>query len=519
MLSHLFQLLAAQQQEVERIVSEFERAWTQRQNPEIATFLPAEGPIRTPLLVELVHVDFEFRSRAGEQPRIDEYLARFPELGADPRALESLAPAAQMDDPPRVALEVISGPYQGAKFEFDKHESLLAGRAALAQLKLSKDLHFSRHHFRLEVSPPRVQLIDLDSRNGTFVNGQRIRQTALAAGDVISGGRTKIRVSVSGTATAVNAREMPTVIGFCPIDSEVVVNFNSTASNEQSPPREIVQTVPGYQLQHEIGQGAMGIVYRARQRSTGKILAVKLMKPSVAPSVERLRLFVREASILSKLKHRHIIRFFEMGTATSGEFFVATEFVDTVSLGAVMAGKPSPVRVKAICGIACHVLDALKYAHESGLVHRDIKPTNILLTQSSGKLNSKLGDFGLAKNYSEAGFSDMTNDGDMRGSPAYLCPEQIVNARYATPACDIYSLGVTLYQLFSDRLPYEVPRGSSVLKAILESPPVPLGERCPDLPEGVLAMVHRAIEKDPAMRFGSAAEMYDACNEFRRQRS
>ena len=510
MPEQFFRLTKAQQREVERIVAVFEYAWTLGRRPEIWEHLPTEGgEVRKAVLVELVHIDLENRSRAGEHPRVEDYVSKYPELAVDPRLLESLAGGGGDAPLPCVELEVIDGPHRGQKFKFDSHASLLAGRADLAQLKLSKDLHFSRHHFRLEVNPPRAQLIDLDSRSGTFVNGNRIREVALATGDVISGGRTKICVSVTGTV-AIAAHDMPTVIQTNQNDSETAGDDRPAPAAPALPP-DAAERVPGYELQQELGQGAMGIVYRALQKSTGRMLAVKLMKPNVVPSVDRLRLFVREASILSKLKHRNIIRFYEMGTAGSGEFFVATEFVETVSLATLLAGKTTPVRVKAICGIACHVLDALRYAHETGLVHRDIKPTNILLSMKTGKLQAKLGDFGLAKNYAEAGFSDMTNDGDMRGSPAYLCPEQIVNARYATPACDIYSLGVTLYQMFSGRLPFEVAPGASVLRAILESSPVPLQQHCPDLPAEVLAVVHRALEREPEHRFRSAADMYDAC--------
>ncbi len=273
--------------------------------------------------------------------------------------------------------------------------------------------------------------------------------------------------------------------------------------------------IPGYDIQEELGRGGMGVVYRAVQKSSGRVLALKVIKPAIAAGVEQMRLFVREASILSQLNHKHIIRFVGMGIV-EGEFFVATEYIDVVPLHRILDEQPLTYRVKVVCGIACHVLEALKYAHDLGLVHRDIKPGNILLSRAGHKLDAKLADFGLAKNYEDAGFSDMTADGDLRGSPVYMAPEQVNNARYAKPACDLYSLGVTMYEMLSGRLPFENSAGISLLRAIMEDAPVPLRKHCPQVPAELAAVVHRALAKDPAERFKSASKMHRALSPFRR---
>jgi serine/threonine-protein kinase len=436
--------------------------------------------------------------------------------GADRDAVSalSLAPpdvASEM----RVILEVTRGPHKGMCFEFDRHDTFLVGRSSKAHLCLSSDLHFSRHHFRIEVSPPRCYLVDLESNNGTFVNGRKVQATFLADGDVISGGRTEIRIKVknpSPAATDQQAADAQRVKGAARADRPAPSPATAAARVAGD---ALAVSIPGYELISELGQGSMGVVYRARQKSTGEQVAVKVMLPMSLSSPERMQLFMREAGILSGLSHPYIIRFIEMGMAGQ-QFFVATEYVDTIPLDEVVTGDS---RFRVGCGIACRVLDALRYAHARSLVHRDIKPANILLSRTGRKLHTKLADFGLAKNYEDAGLSDMTGEHEARGSPAYMAPEQIVSSRYAKPACDIYSLGVTLYQFLAGRLPFDPSPGLGILRAILEDPPIPLEKVCPQVPRELAAIVQRALAKDPADRFASAEKMYAALYPFSQRKS
>lgn len=252
----------------------------------------------------------------------------------------------------------------------------------------------------------------------------------------------------------------------------------------------------------------MGFVYRAVQKATGGTVALKVMKAArtAEMGVEQSQLFAREASILSQLHHPHIIRFLEMGI-TNGRLFVATEFVETVTLEELLSGQPFDYRVRVVCDMACQILEALDYAHRRSVVHRDIKPSNILLQRSSPKPVAKLVDFGLAKNYKDAGFSGLTLENEVRGSYGYMAPEQLANSCYAKPACDLYSLGVTLYEYLSGRLPFE---GRAVLRASRATQgfsPIPLAELCPGLPHELVTVIHRALQNDPLDRFSSADEM------------
>jgi serine/threonine-protein kinase len=412
-----------------------------------------------------------------------------------------------------VVLEVAKGPHAGLKFEFDRHDTFLVGRSAEAHLSLSKDPHFSRNHFRVEVSPPRCYLVDLGSNNGTFVNGRKVLETFLADGDVISGGRTEIRVRVTDQPVKAGNGEETVLYpdDATPVPMPAAVLSPAAAAPVLSTP--LRPQIAGYEIVSELGRGSMGVVYRANQKATGAAVALKLILPVHVTSPERLQLFVREASILSKLSHPYIIRFLEMGMVAD-QFFVVTEYVESILVQQILKNEPLPSRIRICCGIACRVLDALKYAHARGLVHRDIKPANILLSRQGRKLRTKLADFGLAKNYEDAGFSDMTTDSEARGSPAYMSPEQIVSSRYAKPSCDLYSLGVTIYQYLSGKLPFEASRGASILRAILEDPPPPLRQFAPEIPPELAAVVERTLAKEPADRFASAEEMYDALFPF-----
>lgn len=458
---------------------------------------------------------------------LDSRMRVCPQCGSEPEPPVSDPPdnAAATDPRPatedsasefQVVLEVIRGPHRGTRFEFNRHDTFLVGRSTNAHFQLPDDHHFSRHHFRIEISPPRCYLMDLKSRNGTFVNGRRMAETFLGDGDVISAGETAIRVSLRSQHPE-SAFGRPNVVSAA--GNEAPVPRAAAIRGRTAKPGELDSArlqFPGYEILGKLGQGGMGVVYRAMQKATGKTVALKVLLPAFEVSPERLRLFVREASILSQLAHPCIVRFQEMGMADE-RLFVATEHVETVPYSGVLEGESFSSRIRIASAIACRVLDALRYAHEKSLVHRDIKPSNILLSRQRGKLLVKLADFGLAKNYEEAGFSELTGESEAKGSPAYMSPEQIVSSRYARPSCDLYSLGVTLYRYLTGKLPFEGAKPVDLMRAILDEPPIDVRSRCGEIPEALAAIVHRALAKEPDARFATAEEFQKALLPFSRR--
>jgi len=521
---------------------------------------------------------FEEEWRQGKQPRLEEYLRRsdasvrarmlealqklqqeliLEQLDADPSTVaelatrpSALAPATSESSSPsrpspssddaaektldwdgaRVILRVIAGPHQGSEFVYDEHNTLLVGRGSQAQLRLKEDLHFSRNHFRLEINPPDCYLMDLRSRNGTFVNGDRVSDRFLKHGDVVSGGRTQMKVSIEASRSQVIPTpalpvEIPkAAVPIVPVsavappasDPRTGPNEPRSQSAQKSAPdsEQTAVHIDGYQIHEQIGAGDLGKVYRATRQATGELCALKVISPAARADEKAIQSFLREAAILNQLQHANIVRMNEMG-ASGSELFMSTEFLATLDWQELSARWSPAQKIRIACGLMAQVLGALDYAHGRSLVHRDVKPGNILIFRSpDGKLAAKLADFGLAKQYTTAGMSQMTREGDVIGSLPFMSPEQFINSREAKPTCDIYSAGATLYWMLSGQEPIVLANHPCKFLAILEDPPVPLRQRCPDVPLALEQLVHRALEKTPEKRFGSTAEMRQQLRAF-----
>lgn len=547
----------SQLRQIDELCDRFETAWQSGQRPQIEAFLPqASDAERNDLFAALLGVELELRRGEQPIPERGEYLRRFPDRhqaivtafggGEKPAESEIQFAEAQASVPgEEIVMQVVSGPHEGQKFTFDKHDVFLVGRSARAHLQLAGDPHFSRFHFRLEVNPPLCYLMDLGSRNGTFVNGEPVRECHLKSGDVISGGETELKIIANSAAQTLALpakfkiplpREAPpapkppasdpvleqTTAQQLPIAAPPPVTTPPPKSapiipvEKPSPPvaggDASQDKVPGYDILEEIGRGELGIVYRARQRSLGRECALKVMTPATSVAEKALQLFVRECSILGQLNHPHIIRLLDQGTA-QGQLYLATEYVPAIPLEDQLRGRKLTERVRLCCGLMLQVLSALQYAHNRSLVHRDIKPGNILIARDGKTLSAKLADFGVAKQYANAGFSQVTRSGDVIGSLPYMPPEQFLNSRDAQPAYDLYAAGATLYQWLSGSTPHNFPHGRNQFLVLLEDAPVPLTDRVPDMPRGIAAVVDRALSRAPEQRYASATELRHAIKE------
>ena len=428
----------------------------------------------------------------------------------------------------RVTLRVLAGPYTGREFTFDQHDTFLIGRSESAHLYLPEDRFFSRHHCLLEIAPPRCFLRDLGSTNGTYVNGQRVPEAFLRSGDKIQGGQTVLEVDVAAEqpVTIAGSAEAPTLQRPSIVFIECANcgrrdTTEATAANEQftflcEECREELkrkpQPVPGYEMIKMLGRGGMGCVMLAREEKTGRSVAIKTLLPEVAVTEQALARFMREIKVAEALDHPNIVRFIESGT-NNGSVYLVSEYVagsDAARLADDQGGRLPYAQAIDIAGQA---LDGLAYAHEKGYIHRDIKESNILISGSAPNLNAKLTDFGLAKSFTQSGMSGITMAGDMAGTFAYMPPEQIKDFRNVRPTSDIYALGMTAYSLLAGDTALDIGPAQDMagtVRAIFEGQIIPLRQRAPEVPQRVAEVIERALNKEPANRWQSAAAMRTA---------
>jgi serine/threonine protein kinase/tetratricopeptide (TPR) repeat protein len=263
-----------------------------------------------------------------------------------------------------------------------------------------------------------------------------------------------------------------------------------------------------YDILGEIGRGGMGIVFKARQRSLNRIVALKMIRLGEFAGPEEQKRFDREAQAIARLHHPNIVQIYEAGEV-DGQPFLSLEFVEGESLARRLNGTPWPASVAA--ALVEQLARAMHYAHEKGVVHRDLKPGNILLLSSCPKIT----DFGLAKLAAQAGAQTETAAGI--GTPSYMAPEQAeakhgpVNAR-----SDVYGLGAILYELLTGRPPFRADTPLETLKQVASADPARPRLLYAAVPRDLETVCLKCLEKEPARRYATAAALAEDLGQFAR---
>jgi serine/threonine protein kinase len=261
-----------------------------------------------------------------------------------------------------------------------------------------------------------------------------------------------------------------------------------------------------YELESEVGRGGMGIVYCARDRRLKREIAIKVLPPELSFRADIRQRFLREAETAAQLNHPNIVPIYTVEERDNLVYFVMA-YIKGDNLGQRLQqhGPIAPVEVRRILK---EVADALAYAHHRNVIHRDIKPDNIIIDEETGR--AMVTDFGIARALTDSGDSRLTATGMAIGTPAYMSPEQSAGDRAIDGRSDLYSLGVVGYQMLCGQPPFVANNTPSMLVKHLSEQPVPVDERWPDLPPDLARAVMICLEKDPADRFPSAAAFAEA---------
>ena len=440
----------------------------------------------------------------------------------------------------RVRLRVIEGPHTGLSWTFGEPTRIVVGRQSPSHLKLPDERAASREHLHLHIDPPVAELVDNESRNGTSVNGVRLVAATITDGDVISIGRTQMAFELLRTEpvadhlshehsapsdiqlTASRFFEEPVVEQLVSVAAQpdprlsnsdieqtrvAMPEFDVECDQIDQLPAENFNTprrIGDYHLVALLGQGAMASVYLAKHRESSEAFAIKQVRKDVPITQKMIDLFLRETSVITGLNHPRIVRAFHSGVWESMPYLVL-EYIDKLHFDTLLQHHNVTDRIKVATWTISRVLQAIHYAHDKGVVHRDIKPDNILAYREDQRLQVKLSDFGLAKFIASSPDSAMTGERSFRGSVAYMAPEQFESARDVGPLADLFSCGACLYRLVTGQVPNRVLNPKQTLATLDEDTTIPIALR---------KVIRKSIEIQPQNRFQTATEMAEALFPF-----
>jgi len=277
---------------------------------------------------------------------------------------------------------------------------------------------------------------------------------------------------------------------------------NGSVSADRGGPRTDFPEVPGYEIIERLGEGGMGIVYKARQLGLNRPVALKMIRGGSQARPGHFRRFATEAEAVARLRHANILQIYDIGQA-NGLPYVALELLEGGRLHDRLAGTPQPAGFAA--ELLATLARAVQKAHEAGIIHRDLKPANVLYTSDGVP---KITDFGLAKRIDSN--DHHTESGQIMGSPSYMAPEQARgHSRGVGAAADVYALGAILYEMLTGRPPFKGETPMETVRQVLDDEPVPPSRLVPRLPRDLETICLKCLHKDPARRYASAQALAD----------
>ncbi|MCI0460102.1 MAG: serine/threonine protein kinase [Gemmataceae bacterium] len=488
---HLRDLPSERWDWLERQVKRFEEAWQHGQRPALEAFLPAaEG--RRELLIELALIELEYRFKAGEPARVEDYLARFPELARD-RAV-TLHLIVREHELRRRREPALTADEYVRRFPQYRDELTARLEAALtSQAGSEGDTLAELERFNPPPPPTPAPPIDSSAALGRILrHGRLLRGGQLEELD---------RLQTAFPEPRALARQLVQRNWLTPFQVNKV--FQGRAGE---------LTLGPYVLLERLGEGGMGTVFKARHQLMDRIVALKVIRKEKLSGPDAIQRFQREMRAAARLQHPNIVMAYDADQVGDTHFLVL-EYVEGTDLGKLVI-KEGPLPVARACAYVLQAALGLQHAFERGLVHRDVKPGNLLL---SGEGIVKVMDLGLArlgKAGGEQTVGELTHEGMVMGSPDYIAPEQAQEAHAVDIRADIYALGCTLYHLLTGRVPF--PEGSftqKVLRHMIEEAPL-AGSLRPEVPPALSAVVLKMMAKRPEGRYQTPAQVAEALAPF-----
>jgi eukaryotic-like serine/threonine-protein kinase len=388
-------------------------------------------------------------------------------------------------------LIVVAGPDKGRTFALNPGETLQVGRSQATPTRLS-DPSVSRVHFEIELDAGLAVLHDCSS-TGTMVNGQRVTQHTLLAGDVIHAGNTDLRfVAGDSEATTLRPLTMPKVA--------------SDSAGKEQLAALVGQTLSHYAVDEIIAKGATGIVFKARDTQNGQVVALKVLQPEFSRDDEEMQRFVRAMKTTLPLRHPNLVAM--LGAGKTGPYcWMAMEHVDGESLTQVIQriGVAGMLEVRYAYRVAVDVARALEYAHGQAIIHRNVTPRNLLIRHSDKLV--KLGDVMLAKALEGTLAQQITRPGELLGEVAYMSPERTRGTTDVDGRADLYGLGATLYALLTGRPPFAADSMPELITRIRTAAPEKPKKYQISIPDMFQGTVLKLLAKRPEDRFQTASEL------------
>src|SRR2546421_7876848 len=298
-------------------------------------------------------------------------------------------------------------------------------------------------------------------------------------------------------------KEYPNTMTLCSVDAALVQNPSDPL---------LGQTLAGkYRVEKLIKRGGMGAIYQGKHVLIDKTVAIKVLRPALAVDDDVVARFSREAKAASRISHPHAVSVTDFGESENGIVFLVMEYLEGRTLKEIIRSE-GPMALDRVVEIVRQVAGALDAAHEQGVVHRDLKSDNIMLSQTNGSDWAKVLDFGIAKiQQAEGGRDvDITAANLVIGTPQYMSPEQCSQSGPIDARSDIYSLGIIIYEMLAGRVPFTGESPTMIMMKQVQDPPPSILEARPEVGTGVAQVIAKALAKQPADRFQTAGELSDA---------